>query len=90
MGDNVRFNTPVYETLGTDLFKSLQVNDLSFALLSFLLLPLMVDTAKKFDTSPRVVTVASEVHYWTTFSERMLESHNSIEFMSSEENSTPQ
>jgi hypothetical protein len=50
----------------------------------------MVDTAKKFDTSPRVVTVASEVHFWTSFGDRMLESPNSIEFMSSKEYSTPQ
>ncbi|EKM80573.1 hypothetical protein AGABI1DRAFT_70956 [Agaricus bisporus var. burnettii JB137-S8] len=69
---------------------TLHVNDLSFTLLSFLLLPLMVDTAKKFNTHPRLVTVTSELHFMTSFEDKIFESPNAIEFMSSKDYCTPQ
>ncbi|KIY48313.1 NAD(P)-binding protein [Fistulina hepatica ATCC 64428] len=45
----------------------LQVNDLSFVLLSLLLLPLLLKTTKESGETPRIVTTASDVHYWTSF-----------------------
>jgi retinol dehydrogenase-12 len=86
----VRCHMPHCRTLITDLLSRLQVNCLSFALLSVLLLPLMVDTAKKFDTSPRIVTVSSRRHFIASFEDKMMASPNALEFLSDEEHSTPQ
>ncbi|KAF8184412.1 hypothetical protein BJ912DRAFT_974756, partial [Pholiota molesta] len=47
---------------------TLQVNVIATSLLALLLLPKMVETAKIHHTTPRIVVVSSEVHYWTTLS----------------------
>jgi NAD(P)-dependent dehydrogenase (short-subunit alcohol dehydrogenase family) len=41
-----------------------QVNNLCTSLLALRLLPIMLRTAEKHQTTPRIVFVASEVHYW--------------------------
>lgn len=49
------------------MFKSLlrlQVNHLSTALLSLLLLPRMEKTGRQFNSRPRVVIVSSEMHFF--------------------------
>lgn len=64
--------------------KSLQVNNISSSLLALLLLPRMLDTAKQFNTIPRIVIVSSEVHFWTSFEDKVFESPNAFELLSSE------
>jgi NAD(P)-dependent dehydrogenase (short-subunit alcohol dehydrogenase family) len=68
---------------------SLQVNDLSGPLLALLLLPLMLGTAQEFSTSPRTVVVSSEVHYWTSLEDQVLESPNVFQLIGSKEYCTP-
>lgn len=65
---------------------SLQINYLSTALLSILLLPRLQQAAAK-GTNPRVVIVASEVHFWSNFAEDevLLSSPNILEKFSDRE-----
>lgn len=42
----------------------IQVNVLGSSLLSLLLLPRLLETARKYHTMPRIVIVGSGVHYW--------------------------
>ena len=46
------------------------VNVISTFLLALLMLPKLKDTAKKFETRPRLTVVSSEVHGWCKFPER--------------------
>ncbi|KAF9552313.1 short-chain dehydrogenase [Agrocybe pediades] len=55
---------------------SVQVNNMSTSLLALLLLPRMLDTAKKHNTIPRIVVVSSETHYWTQLAEKVVFSEN--------------
>ncbi|PPQ72440.1 hypothetical protein CVT26_003769 [Gymnopilus dilepis] len=57
---------------------SVQVNNLSTSLLALFLLPRMLETADKYNTSPRLVVVASEVHYWAVVDKDLLEASNPI------------
>ncbi|KAJ7593752.1 hypothetical protein C8J56DRAFT_1120539 [Mycena floridula] len=64
----------------------LQVNDLSQELLAFLLLPKMLETAKRFSVVPRLVVVSSATHYWITGPEsELMNATNIHETLSSEE-----
>lgn len=67
----------------------LQVNDLSLSLLGILLLPRMLETAKRHQTTPRTVVVSSEVHYWTKIQEEVLKSPNAFDTLGSKEYCTP-
>ncbi|KAI0341936.1 short-chain dehydrogenase [Trametopsis cervina] len=49
--------------------ESVQVNHLSTALISFLLVPNLLKAAEINGTTSRLVLVASEVHFWTKFTE---------------------
>ncbi|KAF9447064.1 NAD(P)-binding protein [Macrolepiota fuliginosa MF-IS2] len=69
---------------------SLQVNNLSSSLLALLLLPRVLKTAKQHGTIPRIVIVSSEVHFWTTFEDKVLDSPNAFEVLGSKEYCTPQ
>ena len=62
-----------------------QVNDLSPSLLALLLLPQMIRTSKEYATTPRIVVVSSEVHFWVTVAEDLLESPNIVEIIGSKE-----
>lgn len=64
------------------------MNNLSTSLLAFLLLPQMVKTAKEFDTTPKLVVVTSEVHYWAKIDKAVLEAENPLQFYGSKENYT--
>ncbi|KAJ3510347.1 hypothetical protein NMY22_g16004 [Coprinellus aureogranulatus] len=84
--------------VATDKFKetadgweeSLQVNDLSTALLCLRLAPRLVDTAKKYPGSrPRIVVVSSEVHYWVDIPEKVYESPAPFQLLSNKEYCTP-
>ncbi|KAJ7302935.1 hypothetical protein DFH08DRAFT_57252 [Mycena albidolilacea] len=64
---------------------SLQVNDLSTPLVSFLLLPAMIKTAQQHATLPRIVVVSSEVHYWVEIEKRVYENPDIIKTLGSSE-----
>ena len=64
--------------LAKHCLSSVQVNNLSTSLLALLLLPRMLETADKYNTSPRLVVVASEVHYWAVVDKDLLEASNPI------------
>ena len=61
---------------------SLQVNHLGSALLSLLLLPRLVDTGRKFGSTSRLVTVASDVHYWAVLPKDIKESSSPVATLS--------
>ncbi|KXN85954.1 WW domain-containing oxidoreductase [Leucoagaricus sp. SymC.cos] len=86
---NAGVGTSEYEATKDGWELSIQVNDLSGSLLAFLLLPRMQETAKKFNTTPRLVVVASEVHYWTSIEDKVFESPNAFQLVGSKEFSTP-
>ncbi|KAF8208783.1 hypothetical protein K438DRAFT_1904381 [Mycena galopus ATCC 62051] len=67
----------------------LQVNCLAMPLLSLLLLPHMVRTGLENSTEPRIVVVASDVHYWATIEKSVLESPNILATLGSKEYCTP-
>ncbi|KAF5325781.1 hypothetical protein D9611_000445 [Ephemerocybe angulata] len=57
-------------------------------LLCMLLAPRMVETARRYDTQPRIVIVSREVHYWTSFPEDVYNASSSFK-VSSKEYCTP-
>ncbi|KAJ7579307.1 hypothetical protein C8J56DRAFT_868375 [Mycena floridula] len=64
----------------------IQVNNLSQELLALLLLPKMLETAKRFSVVPRIVVVSSGVHYWIKEPEpELMNATNLHETLSSEE-----
>ncbi|KAF9552311.1 NAD(P)-binding protein [Agrocybe pediades] len=80
--DNLVENAAIYMAKAAAEFTedgwetSVYVNNLATSLLALLLLPRMIDTAKKFNVNPRLVVVGSEVHYWTKFAEKDVFSEN--------------
>ncbi|KAF8350274.1 hypothetical protein F5887DRAFT_944569 [Amanita rubescens] len=60
---------------------SLQVNYLSTALLALLLLPHMVETARNYSVTPRMVVVSSAAHYSTTFDQQVRDSHEPLKIL---------
>lgn len=60
-----------------------QVNDLSTSLLALLLLPKMLHTAEKYQTTPRLVIVSSEVHMSTKIDNEVLGSENPLRMFGS-------
>ncbi|KAF4610727.1 hypothetical protein D9613_006657 [Agrocybe pediades] len=65
-----------------------QVNNLSTSLLALLLLPRMMETAEEHNTTPRLVVVSSEVHYWSKIDKKVIDAANPIKFYGSEDNFT--
>jgi hypothetical protein len=49
----------------------------------------MLDTAKQFGTKPRIVVVSSEVHYWASLGDKVLENPNAFQLMGSKEYCNP-
>ncbi|KAJ7584587.1 hypothetical protein C8J56DRAFT_1166630 [Mycena floridula] len=68
---------------------SIQVNNLSPELLAILLLPKMLETAKKFPTVPRIVVTTSGTHYLTDFPKEAIESPNIHQKLSDNDFCTP-
>ncbi|KIJ13031.1 hypothetical protein PAXINDRAFT_170916 [Paxillus involutus ATCC 200175] len=79
-----------YEATVDGWESSIQVNHLSTALLSLLLLPHMISTGKKFGTTSRLVVVSSDVHYWAVIKDEVKESSNLLAKLGSKEYSTPE
>ena len=55
-----------------------QVNNLCSSLLALRLLPIMLRTAEKHDTLPRIVIVTSGVHYWAKLDNDVFDSPNGL------------
>lgn len=69
--------------------QTLQVNDLSLSLLTILLLPRLLETAKQCRTTPRVVLVTSVAHYRAEIEDKVLDSPNAFDVLGSKEYCTP-
>ena len=52
---------------------TITTNVVSTFLLALMMLPKLRETASRFNTTPRLVVVSSEVHFYTTFPERKAE-----------------
>jgi retinol dehydrogenase 12 len=55
-----------------------QVNNLSTSLLALRLLPMMLRTAEKHHTNPRIVVVSSDVHYWVKLDKDVVDSPDGL------------
>ena len=55
-----------------------QINNLCSSLLALRLLPIMLRTAEKHHTSPRIVVVSSGVHYWAKLDKDVIDSPNGL------------
>lgn len=64
---------------------SLQVNHLSTSLLALLLLPAMIKTAQQHSTSPRLVVVSSDMHYWVKMDKNLSENPDILKTLGSAE-----
>lgn len=67
-----------YRTTAEGWEQSLQVNNLGTSLLALLLLPQMLKTHQRFGVTPRLVIVASDVHFETSLDETVLRSPHGI------------
>ena len=77
-------------TVVLNVLFSIQVNHLSAMLLTILLLPCLFKAVSSGTSpNPRVVIVASDVHYWTKFSETEVESDNILQKLSDKNYCTP-
>ena len=61
-------------TLTSPFVVRFQVNNLCTSLLALRLLPIMLRTAEKHHTSPRIVVVTSELHYWAKLDKDVIDS----------------
>ncbi len=68
---------------------SLQVNALGPALHTLLLLPTIVNTAKKYSVLPRIVVVSSGLIFWSTIKSDVISAPSSLQVLSSKEQFGP-
>ncbi|KAF7964843.1 hypothetical protein HWV62_2514, partial [Athelia sp. TMB] len=85
---NAAIVTYVYEATADGYESSLQVNHLGTSLLSLLLLPSLVKTAKEKSAISRLVIVSSDMHYFTEISKDEQASPSIIAKLNSKEYST--
>ncbi|KAF9450190.1 NAD(P)-binding protein [Macrolepiota fuliginosa MF-IS2] len=62
----------------------------SSPLLALLMLPRVLETAKRHNTIPRIVVVSSDFHFWTELEDKVLNSPNAFEILGSKEYCTSQ
>ncbi|KAF8875462.1 short-chain dehydrogenase [Mucidula mucida] len=86
---NAGLMSPSYSATVDGWEACLQVNNLASPLLSLRLLPHMEQTAVKFSTTPRLVTVASDVHYWAVIGQELIETPTLLAKLSDETYCTP-
>ncbi|KAI9840936.1 MAG: putative secondary metabolism biosynthetic enzyme [Sclerophora amabilis] len=67
--ENAGIATPTF-TMAEENESTITTNVVSTFLLALLILPKLRETATRFNTLPHLVIVSSEVHFFTTFSER--------------------
>ncbi|KAJ7758547.1 hypothetical protein DFH07DRAFT_1024555 [Mycena maculata] len=80
---------PKYECSKDGYETALQVNCFSMPLLALLLFPHMVRTAREHSTVPRIVVVASEVHFMATFEKEVRDKPDILATLGSAEYCTP-
>ncbi|KAJ7120951.1 hypothetical protein C8R44DRAFT_877267 [Mycena epipterygia] len=68
---------------------SLQVNCLATSLVALLLLPAMIKTGQDHSTTPRLVVVSSEAHYWVEIPKDLCENPEILKTLGSYEYCTP-
>ncbi|KAG5654210.1 hypothetical protein H0H81_006243 [Sphagnurus paluster] len=71
--ENAVCGPTAYEATSDNWEMGLQVNCLSLSLLALRLLPIMIETGKKYNTHPRLVAVTSEVHFWSNIEKEVLD-----------------
>ncbi|KAJ7860404.1 hypothetical protein B0H14DRAFT_575715 [Mycena olivaceomarginata] len=76
---------PKYEATKDNWEIALQVNHLSTSLLAFLLLPAMIKTAQQHSTTPRLVVVSSDTHYWVKMDKTLSEDPDLLKTLGSAE-----
>ncbi|KIY71240.1 short-chain dehydrogenase [Cylindrobasidium torrendii FP15055 ss-10] len=88
---NAGMMQPSYSSTADGWETCLQVNNLGSPLLTLRLVPLMLRTAKTHHVTPRIVTVASDTHYWANVEalEELLEEPEFLKKMSDKEYCTP-
>ncbi|EAU81690.1 short-chain dehydrogenase [Coprinopsis cinerea okayama7 len=82
---NAAIATDHYKTTEDGWEETLQVNALSTLLSSVLLVPVMLKTAEKYGTQPRITIVSSGMHYWTKFEKKVVDSDDPLKVLSSRE-----
>ncbi|EIW75008.1 short-chain dehydrogenase [Coniophora puteana RWD-64-598 SS2] len=87
---NAALATRKYEVTKDGWESTLQVNYLSTTLLPLLLFPRMVEAGKKHGRPARLVTVASDSHYWSSISRDVQASPTPLRMLSSREYCTPE
>ncbi|PBK94494.1 short-chain dehydrogenase [Armillaria gallica] len=65
--------------------KTLHTNNLGPGLLAIRMIPKMLETARKHSVNPRLVVVASDVHYWTTIEKDVIASSGILAKLSDKE-----
>ncbi|KAF5332938.1 hypothetical protein D9758_015961 [Tetrapyrgos nigripes] len=73
-----------YESTVDGWETSLQVNYLSLALLTFLLLPSLIDAAKEAKYKPRIVVISSSMHEQTQLDDTVIRAHSILKQMNDE------
>jgi len=86
---NAAIANDVYEPTKDGWEATIQVNNLATSLLSLLLLPRMIQTAKDHSTTPRLVVVSSEMHYWADIEKKAVDSPNYFKTIGKKEYCTP-
>ncbi|PBK67916.1 NAD(P)-binding protein [Armillaria solidipes] len=65
--------------------KTIHTNNLGPGLLAIRMIPKMLETARKHSVNPRLVVVASDVHYWTTIEKNVITSPSILAKLSDKE-----
>ncbi|KAK0200185.1 hypothetical protein DFS33DRAFT_1359473 [Desarmillaria ectypa] len=65
--------------------KTIHTNNLGPGLLAIRMIPKMLETARKYSVNPRLVVVASDVHYWTKIEKDVIASAGILAKLSDEE-----
>jgi len=86
---NAGIESHIYDVTSDGWESSIQVNHLSTALVSFLLLPHLLRTAKAASTTTRLVIVSSDAHYLAQISKREQDSPKILEKLNGREYCTP-
>ncbi|KAF7796917.1 hypothetical protein EIP86_008102 [Pleurotus ostreatoroseus] len=87
---NAGILVPEYTVTEDGWESTLQVNHLSTALLSLLLMPNLIHTAQANGTISRMVIVSSDMHYWIKLEEELLDSPSLLQKLSEKAYCTPE
>ncbi|KAJ7066265.1 hypothetical protein C8F01DRAFT_981737 [Mycena amicta] len=76
--ENAAMATNTFQSGEDGLEVSLKISALSTPYVALRLLPILLRTAREHSTVPRLVVVASEVHYWTDIEKSVLDNPTNI------------